>query len=192
MKTSISSVLAFALLAGCASMDNGMTSSSRNTAAQSAPPAGPNDAQIAAIVVAANTVDINNGKLAQSKTQNEQVRQVADQMVADHTQVNNEAVALVTKLGVTPEESETSRSLTDGGAKNIAKLQGLSGAEFDRAYTDNEVTYHEAVLKAVDTVLIPNAQNAELKQTLINVRPTFEGHLAHAKMVQASLARRSM
>src|ERR1041384_2083255 len=68
------------------------------------------DPQIAAIVVAANTVDIEAGKLAQSKTKNEKVKQFAETMINDHTAVNKSAVELVTKLGVTPEESETSRS----------------------------------------------------------------------------------
>ena len=145
------------------------------------------DPQIAAIVVAANTVDIEAGKLAQSKTRNEKVKQFADTMVTDHTAVNKAAVELVTKLGVTPEESETSRALTASGEQTRARLSGLSGKEFDREYIANEVAYHKLVIDAVDKTLIPNAQNAELKATLVGVRPALVAHLEHAQQLQAEL-----
>ena len=146
------------------------------------------DPQIAAIVVAANTVDIKAGELAQSKTTNPKIKQFADTMVRDHTAVNKAAVELVTKLGVTPEENETSRSLTSSGEQTRERIGGLSGKEFDTAYIDNEVTYHATVIKALDDTLIPNAKNAELKALLIKVRPSFVTHLHHAEQLKASLA----
>ena len=147
----------------------------------------PNDAQIAGIVVTANTVDIDAGKLAQKMSRNKEVKAFAKQMVTDHTGVNKQATALVKKLKVTPEDSDTSKSLKEGGDANIAKLKGLKGKEFDKAYIDNEVTYHQAVLDAVDKTLIPNTKNAELKNTLVKVRPAFVDHLEHAKMIQAAM-----
>lgn len=149
--------------------------------------AGPNDAQIAAIVVAANTVDIDAGKLAEKKTKNKEVRAFAKQMVADHSGVNKQAVALVKKLHVTPEANDTSNSLTQGGESTRDRLKGLSGAEFDKAYVDNEVSYHQTVLDALDKTLIPSATNAELKGLLTKVRPAFVAHLDHAKHIQAQL-----
>jgi putative membrane protein len=149
----------------------------------------PNDAQIASIVVTANQVDIDAGKLAESKGSNAEVKAFGKQMVTDHSGVNKQAVALVTKLKVTPEDNATSKSLKDGGAENVKKLEKLKGAEFDRAYVDNEVTYHQAVLDAVDKTLIPSAQNAELKSLLVAVRPAFVAHLEHAKMLQGKLAK---
>ena len=145
------------------------------------------DPQIAAIVVAANTVDIKAGELAQSKTTNPKIKQFADTMVRDHTAVNKAAVELVTKLGVTPEENETSRSLTSSGEQTRERIGGLSGKEFDTAYIDNEVTYHATVIKALDDTLIPNAKNAELKALLIKVRPSFVTHLQHAEQLKASM-----
>ena len=151
--------------------------------------AGPNDAQIAAIVVAANQVDINAGKLAKSKASNKEVKAFAQRMITDHTGVNKSAVDLVTKLKVKPEENETSKSLKSGGADTIKRLKGLKGKEFDKAYVDNEVSYHQTVLAALDNTLIPNAQNDELKALLVKVRPAFVAHLEHAKQIQASLGR---
>jgi putative membrane protein len=110
-------------------------------------------------------------------------------MVTDHTGVNKQATELVTKLKVTPQDNPTSQSLKTGGEKNLAHLKTLSGAAFDKAYIDQEVTYHELVLNAVDKTLIPNAQNAELKALLVKVRPAFVAHLEHAKQIQATLAK---
>ncbi|TCS36253.1 putative membrane protein [Paucimonas lemoignei] len=147
----------------------------------------PTDPQIAAIVVAANTVDINAGKLAKSKAHNKEVKAFAQQMITDHTGVNKQATALVKKLKVTPEENATSKSLKEGGDKNIAHLKTLKGAEFDKAYVDQEVTYHQQVLDAIDKTLLPNAQNAELKDLIAKVRPAIAAHLEHAKQIQSTL-----
>jgi putative membrane protein len=148
---------------------------------------GPTDPQIAAIVVTANQVDIDAGKLAKSTSKNADVQLFADQMIADHTAVNKSATDLVTKLKVTPEENDTSKSLKKGGDDNLKNLKTLKGADFDRAYIDHEVTYHQDVIKALDNTLIPNAKNQELKDLMVNVRPAFEAHLAHAKKLQAKL-----
>jgi putative membrane protein len=157
--------------------------------AASAADKAPNDAQIAAIVVTANQVDIDAGKLAASKAASAQVKEFAQLMVTDHTGVNKSATELVTKLHVTPEPNATSASLKKGGDENVAKLTKLSGAAFDRAYVEHEVAYHQAVLDAVDQTLIPSAQNAELKALLVKVRPAFVAHLEHAKQLQASLGK---
>ena len=147
------------------------------------------DAQIASIVVTANQVDIDAGKLAASKAINPEIKKFGQQMVTDHTGVNKQASALVTKLKVTPEDNSTSQSLKAGGDKNLANLKSLKGAEFDKAYIDNEVTYHQAVIDAIDKTLVPSAQNAELKALLVKVRPAFVAHLEHAKMIQSSLGK---
>ena len=145
------------------------------------------DPQIAAIVVAANTVDVRAGELALGKASNPEVRAFAQRMVTDHNGVNKAAVALVTRLGVTPVESPTSTGLTASGDSTRARLTTLSGAAFDRAYIANEVAYHQTVISALDGVLVPSAQNAELKSTLVSVRPAFVAHLEHARQLQAKL-----
>ena len=145
------------------------------------------DPQTAHIVVTANQVDIDAGKLAASTTSNAEVKKFANLMVTDHTGVNKQAVALATKLKVTPEDNDTSKSLKTGGDQNLQTLKGLKGAAFDKAYVDHEVAYHQAVLDAVDKTLIPGAKNAELKALLVKVRPAFVSHLEHAKHIQSSL-----
>lgn len=142
---------------------------------------GPNDAQIAAIVVTANQVDVDAGKLAAGRTKSATVKAFAQQMVTDHSGVNKMAVDLVTKLKVKPQDNPTAQSLQKGGDDNLAKLRTLDGAAFDKAYVDHEVDYHVAVLDALDQVLIPSASNAELKALLVKVRPAIDAHLQHAR-----------
>lgn len=149
----------------------------------------PTDAQIAMIVVVADTVDVDYGKLAVKKTTNQAVKEFAETMVRDHTAVNDKATALAKKLGVTPEASDTSKSMKSDGKKELAKLKALTGAEFDKAYVNNEVSYHEAVISLLDKTLIPNTRNAELKSLLESGRPIFAAHLEHAKKLQASLGK---
>lgn len=149
----------------------------------------PTDPQIAAIVVTANQVDIDAGKMAASKATNPEVKKFGNQMVTDHMGVNKQAKELVTKLKVTPEDNPTAQSIKKGGDDNLANLKGLKGAEFDKAYIDHEVAYHQQVLDAVDKTLIPSAQNAELKALLTKVRPAFVAHLEHAKHLQSTLTK---
>ena len=151
--------------------------------------AGPTDPQIAAIVVTANQVDIDAGKLAESKTKSKDVKAFAQQMVTDHSGVNKAATAVVKKLNVTPEDNPTSQSLKQGGDANLTKLKTLSDGSFDKSYIDHEVAYHESVLDALDKTLIPGAKNVELKALLVKVRPAFVAHLEHARHLQAELAK---
>jgi putative membrane protein len=150
---------------------------------------GPTDPQIAHIVVTANQVDIDAGKLAEKQASGKEVREFGKQMVTDHTAVNKSATDLVQKLKVKPEANDTSASLKKGGDANVAKLKKLKGKDFDKAYVDNEVTYHQAVIDAVDKTLLPNAKNADLKALLEKVRPALVQHLDHAKHLQAQLGK---
>ena len=158
------------------------------TAARAQTP-GPTDPQIAAIVVTANQVDIDAGKLAKARAQSKEVKEFGQLMITDHSGVNKAATKLVQKLHVTPEPNPTSESLQKGGDQNLATLKSLKGSAFDRAYIDHEVAYHEAVLEAMDKTLIPNARNPELKALLVKVRPAFVAHLDRAKQLQTVLAK---
>jgi putative membrane protein len=150
----------------------------------------PSDPQIAGIVVTANQIDVDAGKLAKSRSKNKEVQQFAQQMITDHTAVNKQAAALAKKLGVKPEDSDTSKSLKKEASQNMANLKKLKGAKFDKAYVDHEVAYHQEVLGAIDKVLIPSAQNAELKGLIEKVRPAIAAHLEHAQHLQESLGKK--
>jgi len=170
-------VATFIAMLAAGSMANAQTTSTN----------APTDPQIAMIVVTADNVDIEAGKLAEQKASNAKVKEFAKLMVRDHTSLNKQATQLAKKLNVTPEESATSRSLKSDGDKTLEKLRGLSGAEFDKAYIDNEITYHQSVMKVLDDTLIPSAKNSELKSLLQSARPIFVSHLNHAKEAQTGL-----
>jgi putative membrane protein len=146
-----------------------------------------NDAQIAHIVVTANQVDIDAGKVAKTKASNEDVKAFAHRMISDHTDVNRQAKELVKKLNVKPQDNPISKSLKADGKKNLAELKPLRGDAFDKAYIDNEVNLHKQVIDVADTKLVPNVKNEELKALLEKVRPSLVSHLEHAQKLQSSL-----
>jgi putative membrane protein len=149
--------------------------------------AKPTDPQIAHIAYTAGMIDVTAAKQALAKSNNKAVKSFAQDMVRDHEAVNQQALALVKRLNVTPEDNDTSRALSKQAAAKLAEMDKLKGAEFDKAYAANEVAYHKAVNGALETLLIPSANNAELKSLLQTGLKIFQGHLQHAEHVAAAL-----
>lgn len=145
------------------------------------------DPEIASVAVTANQVDIDYAKIALKKSHNKEVINFATTMKNDHTAVIKMAVDLVTKLKVTPLSNEVSKSLLAGAVKEKVVLNAKTGKAFDKAYVDNEVSYHEAVIGVVENTLIPQSKNEELKALLQKALPIFKTHLEHAKMLQKTL-----
>jgi putative membrane protein len=145
------------------------------------------DPQIAHIAYTAGVIDVTAAKQALEKSENKDVKAFANDMVRDHEAVNKQALDLVKKLKVTPEDNDTSRTLSKNAAAELKKLATLKGAAFDKAYIDNEVAYHKAVDNALETQLIPSASNAELKSLLQTGLKIFQGHEQHAEQVAAEL-----
>ncbi len=149
--------------------------------------AGPTDPQIAHIAYTAGTLDIEGAKQALKKSRNKDIRAFAEGMVNDHTAVNKQALDLVKKLKVTPEDNDTSKGLSKAAADKRAELAKLKGSAFDKAYIENEVAYHQTVNGALEATLIPSASNSELKSLLQTGLKIFEGHQQHAEQVAAEL-----
>ena len=147
------------------------------------------DPEIASIAVTANQIDIDYARIALEKSSNADVKKFATTMAKDHQAVIDQAIALATKLGVTPQDNATTQSLVKGAADIKAVFDTKSGADFDKAYVDNEVEYHKAAISLVESKLIADATNAELKSLLQSALPIFKGHLEHAEMVQKGLAK---
>jgi|RhiMetdeSRZDD1v2_1073273.scaffolds.fasta_scaffold134025_4 putative membrane protein len=174
--------------AGCAKQEEATpTAQTPPPEATTPAPAAMTDANIAAIVVAANTIDVENGELAKSKTKNASVKAFAEQMITDHKSVNKQATDLANKLSLTPQDNEASTQLKTTAESTRQGLKGMQGAAFDKAYVDNEVAYHKAVLDMLDSQLLPSAQNPELKSLLESVRPAFVAHLEHAQKLQSTI-----
>lgn len=150
-------------------------------------PAKPADPQIAHIAYTAGVLDVEAGKQALAKSKDKDVRAFAEEMVRDHSAVNDQALALVKKLNVTPADNDTSQALTKQAAAKRAELAKLDGAAFDKAYVANEVAYHKTVNGALETLLIPSASNAELKSLLQTGLKVFQGHQQHAEHIATTL-----
>ena len=149
--------------------------------------AKPSDPQIAHIAYTAGLIDIAAAKQALGKASNKDVKTFAQDMVRDHEAVNKQALDLVKKLNVTPEDNDTSKTLSKNAADKLAELAKLNGAAFDKAYIANEVAYHKAVDSALETTLIPSANNPELKSLLQTGLKIFQGHEQHAEHVASEL-----
>ena len=147
----------------------------------------PNDAQIAHIAYTAGVLDVTAGKQAISKSKNKAVLEFANEMVRDHEAVNKQALALVAKLKVTPQDNPTSQALSKDAAAKLKTYASLNGAAFDKAYINNEVAYHKTVNGALADTLIPNAKNAELKSLLETGLKLFKEHQAHAEHLAMSV-----
>ena len=147
----------------------------------------PTDAQIAHIAYTAGKIDIEAAELALKKSNNKEVRAFAENMVRDHTAVNQQALALVKKLHVTPEDNDTSKALVKQASEMELALKKIHGVAFDKAYVDNEVAYHKTVIGALESTLIPSASNPELKDLLTTGLKIFQGHEQHAEQVAQEL-----
>ncbi|OCP05740.1 MULTISPECIES: DUF4142 domain-containing protein [unclassified Ensifer] len=145
------------------------------------------DPQIAHIAYTAGVIDIEAAKQALQMSKDKEVLAFANDMLRDHEAVNKQALDLVKKLNVTPEDNDTSRALAKAAAEERDRLAKLSGADFDKAYVANEVAYHKQVNGALETLLIPSAKNADLKDLLETGLKLFQGHQQHAEHVAAMM-----
>lgn len=147
------------------------------------------DAEVASVAVVANQIDIDYAQIAKKRSKNEDVLKFAETMKNDHTAVIDQASALVKKLGVTPKDNAVSQKLLAGSKKMKSTLNSTSGKSFDKTYIDNEVAYHKSVIAAVESLLIPETENSELKGLLQNVLPALKTHLEHAEMLQTKISK---
>jgi putative membrane protein len=145
------------------------------------------DPEIASVAVVANQIDISYAEIALKKSQNKEILGFANRMKTDHKAVIQQAVDLVTKLGVTPKDNAVSKSLLENAEKTKKMLRRAKKRKFDELYIKNEVEYHKAVIAAVKNLLIPESNNKELKELLEAVLPALEVHQEHAEMVQKQL-----
>jgi putative membrane protein len=147
----------------------------------------PTDPQITDIAYTAGQIDIEQAIDALKKTQNKAVRAFAEEMIRDHLAVNNKVIALCDKLKVMPESNDTSKTMYREAHLKREELRALSGAAFDKAYAENEVAYHEAVIGELESTLIPAAQNAQLKSLLETGLKLFQEHQKHAEHLVGEL-----
>ena len=144
------------------------------------------DPTIVAIFDAANTADIETGGLAAKQGHSKEVRDFGAMLVRDHTHVRKLGRDLAAKLSVTPTPPKNDKSAA-AHAETMKRLRALSGAEFDHAFLQYEVTFHKNVIDAVNTTLLPAIKNAELKDLVVKIAPAFQAHMLAAENLDKKL-----
>ncbi|MEP3278636.1 MAG: DUF4142 domain-containing protein [Stappiaceae bacterium] len=158
---------------------------SSNALAQS--PSDLNDLEIAHVAYVADNIDIRYAHLALAISKNPDIHEFAEAMINDHTAVNEQALALLAKLGADPQDNFLSQSLQENAEKLVDEMSKLRGAEFDKRYAENELAYHKAVNDLVENAFIPNIENAEVKELFETGLGIFKAHEGHAEMMVKSL-----
>jgi len=159
----------------------GMTIASAHfTSLGATPRAALDDPTIVAIFDAANTWDIETGTLAEKKGTTKEIREFGKMLAHDHTMVRQQGRDLAKKLGVTPTPPKDFAMAKDHEAA-MKTLREAKGKDFDRAFLQHEVNYHNAVIDAVNTTLMPAIQNQELKDLVTRVAPAFQAHMMAAQ-----------
>lgn len=150
-------------------------------------PADLNDLEIAHVAYTADNIDIQYAHIALALSKNPEVREFAKTMIRDHEAVNEQALALLNKLGAQPQDNFLSQALKDGAADIVNELTALRGAEFDKRYAENELAYHKAVNELVADTFIPNIENKEVKDLFKAGLEIFLVHEGHAEAMVKSL-----
>lgn len=147
------------------------------------------DPTIVAIFDAANTGDIETGKLGAERGNSNEVRQFGAMLARDHQMVRQQGRDLAKKLGVTPTPPADKSSARDHAAA-MHQLRELRGGAFDRAFLQHEVEFHRAVIAAMKSTLLPAITNQELRALVVKVAPAFEAHMVMAENLGKQLATR--
>jgi putative membrane protein len=173
------------LIPGAAVAQTSSTGAGGHAGAQALRPAL-DDATIVVIFDAANTADIETGRLAAERGHSEKVREYGAMIARDHATVRQQGRDLAARLKVTP-----TPPADDAGAKAHAQamkeLRAAHGAAFDRAFLRHEATFHKNVIDAVTTTLLPAIRNAELKALVLKVAPAFQAHMLAAEQLEREL-----
>lgn len=142
-----------------------------------------NDLEIAHVAYVADNIDIRYAHLALAISTNPAIHEFARTMIRDHTAVNEQALALLDKLGAEAQDNFLSQTLLENADKLVDEMAGLRGAEFDRRYAENELAYHMAVNDLVENTFIPNIDNGEVKALFEAGLEIFKAHQGHAEMM---------
>lgn len=146
-----------------------------------------NDLEIAHVAYVADNIDIQYAHLALALSEHPTVREFAQTMVRDHNGVNAQALALLEKLNAQPQDNFLSKSLQSDAQATVDDLTRLRGADFDKAYAENELAYHQAVNDLVENTFIPNIDNPEVKALFEAGLEVFKSHEAAAELMVAAV-----
>jgi len=155
----------------------------KNDERKPAPSAGLDDAQIIAITAAANTAEIEQGRLAREKAHDPRVRDFGAMMVDHHGEARQDQQ----KLSVEPTQSTDSQRMQRDAEDALRSLKQKKGKDFDRAYLQLQIDEHRKVRDELQDKLLPSAKDSGVKAYLEDIKPKIESHLAQAERLQEEL-----
>ena len=191
----VGAALVALLAAGCGGDDEGEDTAASADSASMAPataPAAPAlpDPEIAAILAASDTAEIQPSQLAMQKAQNAGVKEYAQRMINDHGTLSDSLAAMAQANNLMPTPNAMSQQIQSQTQTTLQSLQNLSGAAFDSAYVRAMADSHQMALTTIDSQLIPSAQNPQLRSAIEQkVRPAVAMHLEQIQQIQGSLGR---
>ena len=169
-------------LAGCAASAGVNGDTGTEVAA-----AGMTDPAIAAMASVTNQGEIAASRLALERAQNASVREFAQLMVDEHTRAEQQMQSLLESQRLPKLQDAHAQAAIRSNEQTLATLRGLSGAAFDRAYTDAQVALHRWTLESLEQSLIPSARNDALEGFLEGMAPKVRSHLEMATRIQGEL-----
>jgi putative membrane protein len=176
---------ALLLLTAACSVNHTMTSSSSMPGVIVGP--AYSDSDIAAIVTNANQGEIDQGQVASTKANSDDVRAFARMMVTDHTNALNQAQSLLSRTNIVANDNDISRGLQNASQGTVSALNTYAGTDFDRTYINSQVDIHQWLLNTLDNTLIPSANNRQLRDFLKTQRTAVATHLDRGKQIQSNL-----
>ncbi|WP_238539785.1 DUF4142 domain-containing protein [Corallococcus macrosporus] len=175
------------MFAGC-----GESSASENPAGPQEAAAGQavtlTDGQILGVLLVANAGEVMLSQVGQAQATDPTARDYNARMVTMHTEVIQRLEEVAMAQGMAPAESPVSQHLQETAKRTVDLLNGTpQGAMFDLSVMDAQVAAHSGTALLGDSLLAPQVQNPALREELMAVRKTVQGHLQEAANIQTTL-----
>ncbi|UOF00926.1 DUF4142 domain-containing protein [Bdellovibrio reynosensis] len=143
--------------------------------------------EVAEILKTANDAEIDMAQAAKRRAENKEVKDFAKHMEEQHKENNKEAKKITKKADIDMKNNDTAKSLKKDAKDKLADLKKKKGADFDKAYIENQIAMHEMVLRDLNEKFIPAVQNPEFKAFLETTKSHVQEHLSKAQQIQQSL-----
>lgn len=120
-------------------------------------------------------IEVELGRVAAQRGTSEAVKQFGQRMVDDHSKANQELMTLASSKGMT-----LPTAIDEKHQKDVTKLSGMSGAEFDRAYSKMMLKDHEKDVKEFERQSTRGG-DPDLRAFAAKTLPTLQEHLQMAR-----------
>jgi putative membrane protein len=141
------------------------------------------DGHVVGVAFELNSAIVTMSETAETRTETAAVLDLAATLITEHTASNTAFVA----IGISPIGTDLGATIELEAADEVNALEQLSGDAFDDQYVQLMIGLHEYALEVLDELLIPDAEDADLRAELQDMRATIVAHLAAAEQVQADL-----